>query len=77
MGLLVSLRLFVKRNVSRDGKNQAGKAPWTVRSRFRWEDVLYLKPKALVLAGAYVLLYMAAWCVLIFVKKAKGGSQVW
>ena len=32
---------------------------------------------ALVLAGAYVLLYAAAWCVLIFTKKAKGGSQVW
>ena len=30
-----SLRLFVKRNFSRDGKNQAGKAPWTVKSRFR------------------------------------------
>ncbi|ANU53789.1 DUF1565 domain-containing protein [Acutalibacter muris] len=29
------LRLFVKRNFSRDGKNQAGKAPWTVKSRFR------------------------------------------
>ena len=32
---------------------------------------------ALVLAGAYVLLYVAAWCVLIFTKKAKRGSQVW
>ena len=30
-----ALRLFVKRNFSRDGKNQAGKAPWTVKSRFR------------------------------------------
>ena len=28
------VRLFVKRNFSRDGKNQAGKAPWTVKSRF-------------------------------------------
>ena len=32
---------------------------------------------ALVLAGAYVLLYVAAWCVLILIKKAKRGSQVW
>ena len=31
---------------------------------------------ALVLAGAYVLLYVAAWCILIFIKKAKRGSQV-
>ena len=30
-----AVRLFVKRNFSRDGKNQAGKAPWTVKSRFR------------------------------------------
>ena len=30
-----AIRLFVKRNFSRDGKNQAGKAPWTVKSRFR------------------------------------------
>ena len=29
---------------------------------------------ALVLAGAYVILYAAAWCVLILVKKAKRGS---
>ena len=32
---------------------------------------------ALVLAGVYVILYAAVWCVLILVKKAKGGSQVW
>ena len=32
---------------------------------------------ALVLAGAYVLLYVVVWCVLIFVKKAKEDSQVW
>ena len=32
---------------------------------------------ALVLAGAYVLLYVAAWFILILVKKAKRGSQVW
>ena len=32
---------------------------------------------ALVLAGAYVILYAAAWCILILVKKAKRGSQVW
>ena len=31
----------------------------------------------LVLAGAYVLLYGLGWCVLIFTKKAKRGSQVW
>ena len=31
----IAIRLFVKRNFSRDGKNQAGKAPWTVKSRFR------------------------------------------
>ena len=31
----------------------------------------------LVLAGAYVLLYELGWCVLIFTKKAKRGSQVW
>ena len=31
---------------------------------FRWEDVLYLKSKALVLAGAYVILYGLAWCVI-------------
>ena len=30
-----AVRLFVKRNFLRDGKNQAGKAPWTVKSRFR------------------------------------------
>ena len=30
-----AVRLFVKRNFSKDGKNQAGKAPWTVKSRFR------------------------------------------
>mgnify|MGYP001060991280 CR=1 FL=1 len=29
------------------------------------------------LAGAYVLLYGLGWCVLILVKKAKRGSQVW
>ena len=32
---------------------------------------------ALVLAGAYVLLYAAAWFILIMIKKAKRGSQVW
>ncbi len=32
---------------------------------------------ALVLAGAYVMLYAAAWFILILVKKAKRGSQVW
>lgn len=32
---------------------------------------------ALVLAGAYVILYAVAWCVLIWMKKAKRGSQVW
>ena len=32
---------------------------------------------ALVLAGAYVLLYAAAWFILILMKKAKRGSQVW
>ena len=32
---------------------------------------------ALVLAGAYVILYAAAWCILILMKKAKRGSQVW
>ena len=31
----------------------------------------------LVLAGAYVLLYVLGWCVLIFTKKSKRGSQVW
>ena len=31
----------------------------------------------LVLAGAYAILYAAAWCILILVKKAKRGSQVW
>jgi len=31
---------------------------------FRWGDVLYLKSKALVLAGAYALLYVVAWCVI-------------
>ena len=31
----------------------------------------------LALAGAYVLLYGLGWCVLIFTKKAKRGSQVW
>ena len=31
----------------------------------------------LVLAGAYVLLYGLGWCVLIFTKKSKRGSQVW
>ena len=31
----------------------------------------------LVLAGAYVLLYAAAWFILILMKKAKRGSQVW
>jgi len=31
----------------------------------------------LVLAGVYVILYAAAWCVLIWMKKAKRGSQVW
>lgn len=30
---------------------------------------------ALVLAGAYVLLCVAAWCVLM--EKEKRGSQVW
>ena len=29
------------------------------------------------LAGAYVLLYGLGWCVLIFTKKSKRGSQVW
>ena len=29
------------------------------------------------LAGAYVLLYGLGWCVLILVKKAKRGLQVW
>ena len=29
---------------------------------------------ALVLAGAYTLLYVVAWCILIFIKKAKRGS---
>ena len=28
-------------------------------------------------AGAYVLLYVIVWCVLIFIKKGKRGSQVW
>ena len=32
---------------------------------------------ALVLAGAYVLLYVVAWCILILMKKARSGSQVW
>ena len=32
---------------------------------------------ALVMAGAYVILYAAAWFILILVKKAKRGSQVW
>jgi hypothetical protein len=32
---------------------------------------------ALVLAGVYVILCAAAWCVLIWMKKAKRGSQVW
>ena len=32
---------------------------------------------ALVLAGAYVLLYVVVWCVLILIKKAKEDSQVW
>lgn len=36
---MASLRLFVKRNFFRDGKNQAGKAPWTVKSRFRGQVV--------------------------------------
>ena len=31
----------------------------------------------LALAGAYVLLYGLGWCVLILVKKAKRGLQVW
>ena len=31
----------------------------------------------LVLAGAYAILYAAAWCILILMKKAKRGSQVW
>ena len=31
----------------------------------------------LVLAGAYVLLYVVAWCILILMKKARSGSQVW
>ena len=31
----------------------------------------------LVLAGAHVLLYGLGWCVLILVKKAKRGLQVW
>ena len=31
----------------------------------------------LALAGAYVLLYGLGWCVLIFTKKSKRGSQVW
>ena len=31
---------------------------------------------ALVLAGAYALLYVAAWCILILIKKTKRGSQV-
>ena len=31
----------------------------------------------LVLAGAYVLLYVVVWSILIFVKKAKRGSQIW
>ena len=34
-----AVRLFVKRNFLRDGKNQAGKAPWTVKSRFRGQVV--------------------------------------
>ena len=31
----------------------------------------------LVLAGAYVILYVAAWFILILIKKTKRGSQVW
>ena len=31
----------------------------------------------LVLAGAYAILYAAAWCILILMKRAKRGSQVW
>ena len=31
----------------------------------------------LVLAGAYVVMYAVAWCILIWMKKAKRGSQVW
>ena len=31
---------------------------------------------ALVLAGAYVLLYVAVWYVLIFMKRVKRGSQI-
>ncbi len=39
--------------------------------------VYYRDIAALVLAGAYVMLYAAAWFILILVKKAKRGSQVW
>ena len=31
----------------------------------------------LVLAGAYILLYVVIWCVLMLIKKSKEGSQVW
>ena len=31
----------------------------------------------LVLAGAYVVMYAVVWCILIWMKKAKRGSQVW
>ena len=31
----------------------------------------------LVLAGAYILLYVVVWSILIFMKKAKKGSQIW
>ena len=51
----------------------------TSGSSYQWSEQALTRElgQEIVDAGAYVLLYVIVWCVLIFIKKGKRGSQVW